>query len=109
MTHFLQIIWNPSEGINIGSFTLHFYSLMFVIAFVLGWFIMKPIFKRENETIEKLDSLLIYMVLAILIGARLGDVIFYNWSVNEPMFIPSEGFQTICKKCVMFLFSGIWC
>jgi prolipoprotein diacylglyceryl transferase len=79
MIHTLQIIWNPSEGFQIGSFTLHFYSLMFVIAFTLGWFIMKPIFKRENEPIEKLDSLLVYMVLSILIGARLGDVIFYHW------------------------------
>lgn len=84
MTHFLQIVWNPSEGIHLGSFTLHFYSLMFVVAFVLGWFVMKPIYKRENEPMEKLDSLLIYMVLAILIGARLGDVIFYNWSSYYP-------------------------
>ncbi len=35
------MIWNPSEGITIGSFTLRFYSLMFVIAFALGYYIMK--------------------------------------------------------------------
>lgn len=78
MTHFLSIIWNPSEGIQIGSFTLHFYSLMFVVAFTLGWLLMKPIFKREGEPIEKLDSLFIYMVVSILAGARLGHVIFYQ-------------------------------
>ncbi|MGH2665209.1 prolipoprotein diacylglyceryl transferase [Flavobacterium sp.] len=78
MTHFLSIIWNPSEGIQIGSFTLHFYSLMFVVAFTLGWALMKPIFKREGEPIEKLDSLFIYMVISILAGARLGHVIFYQ-------------------------------
>ena len=79
MTSFLSIVWNPSEGIHIGSFTLHYYSLMFVVAFTLGWLIMKPIFKRDGETVEKLDSLFVYMVLSILIGARLGDVIFYHW------------------------------
>lgn len=79
MTSFLSIVWNPSEGIQLGSFTLHYYSLMFVVAFALGWFIMKPIFKRDGETDEKLDSLFVYMVLSILIGARLGDVIFYHW------------------------------
>ena len=79
MTSFLSIVWNPSEGIHIGSFTLHYYSLMFVVAFALGWFIMKPIFKRDGETDEKLDSLFVYMVLSILIGARLGEVIFYHW------------------------------
>lgn len=79
MTHALNIIWNPSEGINLGFFVIRFYSLMFVIAFGLGWYIMKRIFERENETIEKLDSLFIWIVLSTLIGARLGHVLFYDW------------------------------
>ena len=79
MTHPLGIVWNPSEGIAIGSFTIRFYSLMFVVAFALGWYIMKKIFERENESIEKLDSLFIYTVIATLIGARLGHVFFYDW------------------------------
>lgn len=40
---------------------------------------MKHIFVREGETIEKLDSLFIWMVLATLAGARLGHVLFYDW------------------------------
>lgn len=79
MTHPLGIVWNPSEGIAIGSFTIRFYSLMFVVAFALGWYIMKKIFEREDESIEKLDSLFIYTVIATLIGARLGHVFFYDW------------------------------
>jgi len=73
------MIWNPSEGINIGFFTIRFYSLMFVIAFGLGWYIMKHIYKRENETIEKLDTLFVWTVIATLLGARLGHVFFYQW------------------------------
>jgi len=78
VTQFLSFVWNPSEGFEIGSFTVRFYSLMFVIAFGLGWYIMKYIFIRENESLEKLDSLFIYTVIATLIGARLGHVIFYQ-------------------------------
>ena len=78
VTQFLSFVWNPSEGFEIGSFTVRFYSLMFVIAFGLGWYIMKYIFIRENEPLEKLDSLFIYTVIATLIGARLGHVIFYQ-------------------------------
>jgi phosphatidylglycerol---prolipoprotein diacylglyceryl transferase len=78
MTQSLHIVWNPSEGFEIGSFTLRFYSLMFVIAFGLGWFIMKKIFVRENEPIEKLDSMFIWTVIATLLGARLGHVLFYQ-------------------------------
>ena len=79
MTHALNIIWNPSEGIDLGFFVIRFYSLMFVIAFGLGWYIMKKIFERENESLDKLDSLFIWIVLATLIGARLGHVFFYDW------------------------------
>ena len=78
VAQFLSFVWNPSEGFEIGSFTVRFYSLMFVIAFGLGWYIMKYIFIRENEPLEKLDSLFIYTVIATLIGARLGHVIFYQ-------------------------------
>ena len=79
MTHALNIVWNPSEGIDLGFFIIRFYSLMFVIAFGLGWYIMKNIYERENESIENLDSLFIWTVLATLIGARLGHVLFYDW------------------------------
>ena len=79
MTQALNIVWNPSEGIDLGFFVIRYYSLMFVIAFGLGWYIMKNIFERENESIDKLDSLFIWTVLATLIGARLGHVFFYDW------------------------------
>jgi prolipoprotein diacylglyceryl transferase len=79
MTHALNIVWNPSEGIDLGFFVIRFYSLMFVIAFGLGWYIMKNIFEREKESIDKLDTLFIWTVLATLIGARLGHVLFYDW------------------------------
>ena len=73
------MIWNPSEGIDLGFFVIRFYSLMFVIAFGLGWYIMKYIFIKENETLDKLDTLFIWTVLATLVGARLGHVFFYDW------------------------------
>ncbi|HEU4496626.1 MAG TPA: prolipoprotein diacylglyceryl transferase [Flavobacterium sp.] len=74
----LSIVWNPSEGIDLGFFIIRYYSLMFVVAFILGWYLMKKIFERENESIEKLDSLFIYTFFATLLGARLGHVIFYQ-------------------------------
>jgi phosphatidylglycerol:prolipoprotein diacylglycerol transferase len=79
MTHSLSFVWNPTEGIDLGFFQIRFYSLMFVIAFGLGWYIMKKIFEREGEPLEKLDSLFIWTVLSTLLGARLGHVFFYDW------------------------------
>ncbi|WP_320814080.1 prolipoprotein diacylglyceryl transferase [Flavobacterium sp.] len=79
MIYALNMIWNPSGGIDLGFFNLRFYSLMFVIAFGLGWYLMKAIYEREGETLEKLDNLFVSTVLATLVGARLGHVFFYDW------------------------------
>jgi len=73
------MIWNPSEGFDLGFMQLRYYSLMFVVAFGLGWFVMKKIYDREGLSVDKLDKLFIYTVLATLIGARLGHVFFYDW------------------------------
>jgi prolipoprotein diacylglyceryl transferase len=78
MTHFLSFTWNFSDGIDLGFYTLHYYSLMFVVAFGLGWYITKKIFDREGEPVEKLDQLLVYVIVGTMIGARLGHVIFYQ-------------------------------
>lgn len=75
----LQIDWNPAPEIfKIGSFALRYYSLMFVIAFMLGLHLMKKIFINDKIPIEKLDSLFIYVVIATLVGARLGHFLFYD-------------------------------
>jgi len=72
------MIWNPTEGIDLGFFMIRFYSLTWVAAFAFGWYIMKYIFVRENESIEKLDKLFVYTIVATMLGARLGHVMFYQ-------------------------------
>ena len=74
----LQIVWDPIKFIDLGFFKLHFYSLMWITAFLLGFRIMKRIYKNEGQSEDSLDSLFIYSVLGIMLGARLGHVIFYQ-------------------------------
>lgn len=81
------IVWDPPIGIDLGFFEIRYYSLMYLIAFVLGWYIMKSIYKRDGVSIEKLDSLFIYTVLGTLIGARLGHVIFYQPELFKEDFL----------------------
>lgn len=82
--YFSKIDWAPSETLfKIGSFGIHYYSLMFIIAFGLGYYIMKNIFQEEKISLDYLESLFVYMVLSILIGARLGDVFFYSWDYYQ--------------------------
>jgi phosphatidylglycerol:prolipoprotein diacylglycerol transferase len=88
MTNYLlQTVWNPSEGIDLGFFIIRYYSLMFAVAFGLGWYITKHIFVRENESIEKLDKLFLYVVLATLFGARIGHVLFYQSELFKEDFL----------------------
>ncbi|HZH70514.1 MAG TPA: prolipoprotein diacylglyceryl transferase [Flavobacteriaceae bacterium] len=76
---FLKFVWEPSTGLDLGIITLHYYSLMFVVAFGLGWWLMKKIYQREGLSLDKLDSIFIYTIIATLVGARLGHVFFYDW------------------------------
>ena len=77
--YLLKFDWNPLTGIDIvGNFKIHFYSLMWIVAFLLGHAIMKRIMKREKINVEYLDPLFIYTVLATMLGARLGHVLFYQ-------------------------------
>ncbi len=79
MHQLLTITWDVGKGIDLGFFTLRFYSLLFAAGFVLGYFIMKRIFAREGVAQEKLDTLVTYVVVATIVGARLGHVFFYQW------------------------------
>jgi prolipoprotein diacylglyceryl transferase len=53
---------------------------MFAIGFWIGYEVVSRIFKREGEKESWLSYLLIYTVVATIIGARLGHVLFYDWS-----------------------------
>ncbi len=79
--YFLGITWNPNETLfSLGPLQIKYYNLLWVTAFALGWALMKRIFKNEGKTVEQLDSLFIYTLIATLLGARLGHVFFYDWA-----------------------------
>ncbi len=73
------ITWT-ADPVLIGSpVTIRWYGLMFVIGFYLGYLIMDRIFRHEGAPENWLGSLLIYVVIATIVGARLGHVFFYAW------------------------------
>jgi phosphatidylglycerol---prolipoprotein diacylglyceryl transferase len=75
---FLTFNWNPDIGIDIFGFTIRYYSMMWLLAFVGGIYIMGKIFKREQVDQKYLDSLFFYIFLSTILGARLGHVMFYQ-------------------------------
>lgn len=63
---------------HLGSFGVRWYSMGFLLAFLLGYYIISQMFKKEKVDSKYLESLLIYMFLAVLLGARLGHCLFYE-------------------------------
>ena len=77
---FLKIEWAPNPiFLEIGPVAIHWYSIMFIVAFSLGYYIINKIYINDKKPIELVEPLFIYIVLGTLIGARLGEVFFYNW------------------------------
>ena len=75
-----KINWAPNEVfLNLGPLTIYWYSVMFIIAFSLGYYIVQKIYVNDNKPIELVEPLFIYVVFGTLLGARLGEVFFYNW------------------------------
>ena len=73
------IVWNPDlEAFRLGPFAIRWYGLMWLIGFVLGYFIVKRLYKEQKIKDELFDPLFIYCFFGILIGARLGHCIFYQ-------------------------------
>ena len=101
----LYFTWDPSKGIEIGTFTLHYYSLMFVLAFGIGYYLFVKMFKIDHESEKSLDTIFTWTLIGTILGARLGHVIFYQpelfkqdfWSVFLPI-------QTVPE----FKFTGFW-
>ncbi len=78
------IVWNPNPVIfeldipGLGTLAPRWYGLLFALGFVFGYIIMFRIFRKEGIPIKVLDQLVTFMIIATIIGARLGHVLFYE-------------------------------
>lgn len=73
------ITWNIDPVLaSLGPLKVHWYGLLFALSFIIGFQIMQWIFKREHQNIEDLDKLLWFLLIGVIVGARLAHVIFYD-------------------------------
>ena len=95
----LAIHWNIDPAIfRLGGFELRWYSILFVSGFIIGWFIFKKFFRREGVPEKLLDPLLYTLLIATIVGARLGHCLFYqpdyyltSWKGFAEIFMPWKG------------------
>ncbi len=111
------ITWNANPVLfQLGPFAVRWYGLMFAVGFFIGYQIVAKMFKHEGAPESWLGTLLIYLVVGTIVGARLGHCLFYEWDYYSahPLDIlkvwegglASHG-GTIALIIALFIFS--WC
>lgn len=96
-----HIIWNPSVGFSLFGIELRYYSLCWVIALGIGYFIMQYLYKKQNVNEKLFEPLFMYCFIGILLGARLGHCLFYEpeyylnnfWEMLLPVKFTPDGWH----------------
>jgi phosphatidylglycerol:prolipoprotein diacylglycerol transferase len=71
--------FNPI-AFQIISFEIRWYSLAYIAGIVIGWFLCKKILIKKSDIYEKFDDYITFLIIGIIIGGRLGYVLFYNFN-----------------------------
>ncbi len=82
-----EIFTFPQSIPLIGGFPIRWYGLMFATAFLLGYQVLSYFFKKEKRPLEQADELLLYAMIATVLGARMGHYFFYEYPtlLNDPV------------------------
>jgi phosphatidylglycerol---prolipoprotein diacylglyceryl transferase len=82
------IVWDVSPEIFEGLF-FRWYSIFWLLGMFLAYGILLHIYKSEGILLVELDTLIIFLVLGIIAGARVGHILFYDpaYYWNNPMEI----------------------
>ena len=72
--------------INLGPLEIRWYSMAYIIGILMGWWLGKKLFRKKAEILNQdinskiFDDLITIIIFAIILGGRIGYVMFYNLS-----------------------------
>lgn len=71
---------NP-VALSLGPLDIHWYGVMYLIGFVGGWWLARLRARRPESswTKQQVDDLVFYVVLGVILGGRLGYILFYGF------------------------------
>ena len=99
-------------AIQIFSLEIRWYSLAYIVGILIGWYLSKKYFISKEEIREKFDDYLTYVILSIIIGGRLGYVLFYNFNyyLSYPLDILKiwQGGMSFHGGLLGIIFVTIW-
>jgi phosphatidylglycerol:prolipoprotein diacylglycerol transferase len=65
---------------QIMTFEIRWYSLAYIFGIIIGWLLCKKILIKNTNINEKFDDYITYLIIGIILGGRLGYIIFYNFN-----------------------------
>ena len=75
-----------------GSIEVRWYGVLFACAFIVSYILLRKLFQKDKLSVSYLDKLSVYVFVAVLVGARLGHCLFYDFSYYShhiiEMFLP---------------------
>ena len=78
-------------AVSLGPLKIHWYGLMYLIGFAGGWWLAKLRARRPGSgwNPDEIGDLVFYIALGVVLGGRIGYVIFYNFPVfaDNPLII----------------------
>ena len=79
MNILLSVTWNVDPALfTVLGREIRWYGLLWVIGLIVAVYIVQKIFKHEDLPEKWFDSLFVYMIVGIIVGARLGHCLFYE-------------------------------
>ena len=76
---------------SIGFLKIRWYGLMYVVGFVAGWWLARRRCQRADSPVspQQVDDLVFFAMLGVILGGRIGSVLFYNWHefANDPLYL----------------------
>ena len=110
----LAIRWDVDPNL-FGLRIFHWYSWLFIAGFILGWYIIRWMFRREGVSEKLMDPLLYTMLIGTIVGARLGHCIFYqpeyyfgSWHGFWEIFMPWKGGLASHGGTIALIFAVWW-
>ena len=103
------------EIVRVGPVAVRWYGVMYLFGFAASYVLVVYQIKKKDLDLSRdfLDSLYTFIVLGLIVGARLGYVLFYNLSfyVQNPMdiFALWEGGMSFHGGLIGSVLAGIWC
>ena len=93
-------------AISVGPLSVRWYGLMYLVAFILFIVLGRAHARRRPElgwTAEQIDDLLFYGVFGVILGGRLGEVLFY-----QPAYYFSHPAEILAAASCLFFYRAVY-